>query len=241
MARDDHVSQPMMNAGFETDEICFVQRFLQPGMTVLDVGAHHGLYTLLASKRVGQAGSVTSFEPSSRERKALLLNLKLNRSKNVRVESVALGSSNTHSEFFVVDDKESGCNSLRPPATSTRTSKTQVEVRRLDDWATERHINGADFIKLDVEGGELEFLKGAERFLTGGKRPVILAEVQDVRTQPWGYRARDIISHLGERNFVWFRILGDGRLDRLDTDAEEYDGNFAAVPKELVQAIQGLA
>jgi FkbM family methyltransferase len=229
-----------MNGGFEADEIRFVQRFLQPGMTVLDVGAHHGLYTLLASKRVGPAGSVTSFEPSSRERKALLLNLKLNRTKNVRVESIALGSNNTQSEFFVVDQHESGCNSLRPPATSKTTSSTQVEVRRLDDWGTERHMDHADFIKLDVEGGELEFLKGAERFLAGGKRPVILAEVQDIRTQPWGYRSRDIIGHLRERNFVWFRIIGDGRLDQLDPYAEEYDGNFAAVPKELVQAIQDL-
>jgi FkbM family methyltransferase len=236
-ARNDHVSQPMMNGGFESDELRFVQRFLQPGMTVLDVGAHHGLYTLLASKRVGSAGSVTSFEPSTRERNALFRNLKLNRTKNVRVESIALGSSNAQSDFFVVDHQESGCNSLRPPATSSTTSTTQVQVRRLDDWATERQVDHADFIKLDVEGGELEFLRGAERFLTGDKRPVILAEVQDIRTQPWGYPAREIIRHLHERNFVWFRMASEGRLEPLDITVEKYDGNFVAVPNESLQLI----
>ena len=41
-------------------------------MTVLDIGAHHGLYTLLASRRVGRTGKVVAFEPSPAERKAFV-------------------------------------------------------------------------------------------------------------------------------------------------------------------------
>ncbi len=240
MARDDFFGAQFTYDGFEADERAFVQGFLKPGMVVLDIGAHHGLYTLLASKCVGREGVVEAFEPSPRERKALLLNLKLNRTKNVRVESIALGSDNRDAQLYVVDRQETGCNSLRPPVTSSTTSTTTVAVRKLDDWAAERSLAHADFIKLDVEGGELEFLKGAERFLTGGKRPVILAEVQDIRTRPWGYPAKDIIGHLRERNFVWFRIIANGRLQHLDAYAEEYDGNFVAVPKESIGAIQGV-
>lgn len=232
MGRNDYFGSQLTHDGFETAERAFVQGFLRPGMKVLDVGAHHGLYTLLASKCVGRTGTVVSFEPSARERKALLLNLKLNRTKNVSVESIALGSSNTQSEFYVVNREETGCNSLRPPVTSGTTSTTQVEVRRLDDWAMEHRVDRADFIKLDVEGGELEFLRGAERFLTGSKRPVILAEVQDIRTQPWRYAAKEIITYLQERNFDWFRICADGHLEALDCSVQEYDGNFVAVPLE---------
>jgi FkbM family methyltransferase len=238
MARKDYFGSQLTHGGFESAERSFVQNFLKPGMTVLDVGAHHGLYTLLASKRVGDAGSVIAFEPSSRERKALLLNLKLNRAKNVRVESVALGSRSARSQFFVVDGQETGCNSLRQPSTSSTTSSTEVEVRRLDDWSSEHQIDHADFIKLDIEGGELEFLHGAERFLTGGKRAVILAEVQDIRTEPWGYRAKEIIRHLRERDFDWYRIVDGGSLEPLDCSAEDYDGNFVAVPRELVYRVQ---
>jgi hypothetical protein len=52
---------------FETAETGFVQKLLRPGITVLDVGAHHGLYTLLASRRVGRNGRVIAFEASPRE------------------------------------------------------------------------------------------------------------------------------------------------------------------------------
>src|SRR5579863_1784743 len=52
---------------FEKAELRFVERYLQPGMTVFDIGANHGLYSVLASKRIGREGTVHAFEPSPRE------------------------------------------------------------------------------------------------------------------------------------------------------------------------------
>ncbi len=52
IVRNSALDYELLTTGFETAEIRFVQRFLRPGMTVLDVGAHHGLYTLLASRLV---------------------------------------------------------------------------------------------------------------------------------------------------------------------------------------------
>jgi FkbM family methyltransferase len=63
-----------------------VERFLKPNMTVLDIGTHHGFYSLLASYKVGATGQVIAFEPSPRERRRLLWHLRLNRKKNVLVE-----------------------------------------------------------------------------------------------------------------------------------------------------------
>ena len=62
-----HVDRNLLSGGFEVAEILFVKKYLRRGMTVLDIGAHHGLYTLLASKRVGANGKVVAFEPSPRE------------------------------------------------------------------------------------------------------------------------------------------------------------------------------
>ncbi|MBI4373194.1 MAG: FkbM family methyltransferase, partial [Candidatus Omnitrophica bacterium] len=64
----------------------FVDRFLRQGMTMLDVGAHHGFYTLLASKCVGSEGKVFAFEPAEPQRKKLLKHLRLNHCRNVQVE-----------------------------------------------------------------------------------------------------------------------------------------------------------
>jgi len=52
IARNDNVGEALLAGEFENAERAFVERFLRPGMTVLDIGAHHGLYTLLACKRV---------------------------------------------------------------------------------------------------------------------------------------------------------------------------------------------
>lgn len=75
---------------FEENERRFVEQFLKEGMTMLDIGAHHGFYTVLASKKVGSSGRVFAFEPSPREHQKLLRHLKLNRCANVRVEPFAL-------------------------------------------------------------------------------------------------------------------------------------------------------
>jgi FkbM family methyltransferase len=91
-------------------------------MTVLDVGAHNGFYTLLASKRVGPTGQVIAFEPSPRERQRLLSNLWINGCSNVIVEPVALADEDSVATLFVVSGAETGCNSLRPPAASGNTN-----------------------------------------------------------------------------------------------------------------------
>src|SRR5262249_11714275 len=53
IARGDHVGSTLMSDLFDPAERAFLQRFLKPGMTVLDIGAHHGFYTLTAARQVG--------------------------------------------------------------------------------------------------------------------------------------------------------------------------------------------
>ena len=236
--RNDNLGGPLRAGEFEKEELAFVGRFVHPGMTVLDIGAHHGLYTLLASKRVGLSGRVFSFEPSPRERKALQIHKLLNRCKNVSVAGVALGARAREAEFFVVQGHQTGCNSLRPPIVSGETTPVRVQVVRLDDWLEAHKIDRVDFIKLDVEGGELEALKGAEKLLERRPRPVILVEVQDLRTKSWGYRAKKIIEHLQGKGFRWIQLRKDGSLEDLCPHFDEFDGNFVAWPEELASGLE---
>jgi FkbM family methyltransferase len=238
LARNDHIGRPIRKGIFETTELDFVERFLQPGMTVLDLGAHHGLYTLLASKRVGPTGRVLAFEPSPRERRALRLHVKLNRCTNVIVQELALGDVNTESDLYRVQHWASGCNSLRPPDVPARTSLVRVRVARLDDWLAEQKISCVDFVKLDVEGAELGTLKGAARLLERRPRPIILAEVQDIRTLPWGYPAKQIIEYLGSKGYKWFVLSENGSIHKLDITLNVFEGNFVACPEEALGALQ---
>lgn len=235
LGRNDYLGSTLTFDGFEPNERAFVQNFLKPGMTVIDIGAHHGFYTLLASKIVGTGGKVFAFEPSPRERSALRFNLSLNRCKNVVVQDLALGSQDGEATLHVVDH-QTGCNSLRPPAAdvSQTWKPTRVQVRRLDGWLDRREVSRVDFIKLDVEGGELEVLKGATLLLGRHPRPAILAELEDARSESWGYRAKDTAAHLQNIGFDWFRILQAGTLEQMSDNSDRYEGNYVALPKERI-------
>jgi FkbM family methyltransferase len=232
LARNDYVGATLFYDGFESAERTFAENFVRPGATVLDIGAHHGYYTLLFSRKAGPQGKVVAFEPSPRERRRLALHLRINRCKNVAIEDCALGEAEGTEQLYLADPSESGCNSLRRPDVSARTQLVSVRTRCLDRVLGERVIEHVDFIKLDVEGAELSVLKGAPELLRRRPRPVILAEVQDIRTRPWGYPAREIIRFLSGAGYTWFRPLPDGRIEEIDATLEEYDGNFVAIPVE---------
>jgi FkbM family methyltransferase len=237
MGRNDYLGSTLTFDGFEPFERAFVQRFLQPGMTVLDIGAHHGYYTLLASKLVGSSGKVFAFEPSPRESKALRLNLTLNRSKNVSPQPLALGKDETQADLFVVSKQQTGFNSLRPPSIPNPTIPLTVHVVRLDDWLRDARIDRVDFIKLDVEGGELAVLQGGADFLGRRPRPVILAELDDARSKAWGHTAQDVAAHLSNLGFQWFTILESGILQKKPLSVNQYDGNLVAVPEERLEQL----
>lgn len=236
IAYNDYSGNAILAGRHETAERNFVEEFLRPEMTVLDIGAHHGLYTLLAARKVGPTGRVVAFEPSRRERQKLGLHMRLNRCVNVKVENFALGSSDGEADFFLVDGPNTGCNSLRPPNVEEPTKVVRVPVKTLDSYLNTRKIERVDFIKMDVEGAEWEALKGAVNLLERRPRPVILCEVQDIRTQPWGYRAKEVIEFLCCRQFSWFCLAPDGNLEALDVQQEKFDGNFLAVPQERLEA-----
>jgi FkbM family methyltransferase len=231
---NDSVGAAFLEGRFEESERAFVERYLHSGMTVLDVGAHKGLYSLISARKVGPHGRVFAFEPSPRERKRLQQHLRLNRCLNVQVFDFALGASNGDTDLFVVEGTESGCNSLRPPDVTQPVRAIRTSVRTLDDFVRDQGIVAIDFVKLDVEGAELSVLKGAAKLLESGQRPAILCEVQDQRTAPWGYAASSIIEHLCLRGYSWFELDETGTPHPLPMRSAGYDGNFVAVPKELL-------
>jgi FkbM family methyltransferase len=225
---------------FERMETEFVKRLLRRNMTVVDAGAHHGLYTLLASKRVKWGGRVIAVEPSPRECERLEKHLRLNRCANTELVSCALGEDPGETDLYLVDGFQDWCNSLRPPAVDEPVRTVRVSVRRLDDVLAELGVSKVDFIKLDVEGAELSVLYGAMKLLRKESRPAILAEVQDKRTQPWGYAAREIIQFLIRMDYRWFAIAAKSALLPISCDQEMYNANLVALPVERTEEFLGL-
>lgn len=239
LASNDVCGDAIFSGDFEEPERRFVASWLRPGMTVVDIGAHHGFYTLLASRKVGPKGRVLAFEPSPREHTKLIRHLKINRCKNVSVHSCALGSVDGEADLFVVEGRETGCNSLRPPNVSDRTKVVCVRIMRLDGLLKNLGVENVDFMKVDAEGAELEVLKGAVELLARRPRPVIICEAQDIRTEPWGYRAGEILAFLSGLGYGWFVPLPKGTLEPLALTGDFVNGNFVAVPEERLEHVAG--
>ena len=134
---------------------------IQPGDTVVDVGANIGYNTLFAAQLVGQEGKVFALEPAQDNLAVLYENLFANHVQNVAVLPYAAGRERKVKQFYLRGDV-SAVNSLYQdnfyhPITST----VDVLTAPLDDLVTARPA----LIKIDVEGGELDVLHGMARLL----------------------------------------------------------------------------
>lgn len=217
---------------FEAHERRFFERILRSGTvhTFLDVGANQGLYTLIAARYV-PGGEVIAFEPLSSEARKLCRNVSVNRYRNVRVEQAALGAFEGEADMFMVLGGKAAYSSLRPPANDVSADSTlvRVKVSTIDHYVPSVGLSSLDLVKIDVEGGELEVLRGAERAIDR-YQPVFVVEVEDRRTKQWGYAARDILDYLSVRGYRWFDIDPAGSLIP-HVAAPEYGWqNLVAVP-----------
>lgn len=240
LAEESALDDRLIHSEFETTEMQFVKKLLRRDMTVVDVGAHHGIYTLLASKCVGWHGRVIAIEPSPRECHRLEKHLRLNRCSNVELLSCAAGEESGEADLYVVDRFDDWFNSLRPPDTVESVSTIRVSVRRLDDILSELDNSKVDLVKLDVEGAELSVLHGALNLLNRKPRPAMLVEVQDLRTRRWGYAAREILQFLIRMDYQWFVIAAKGALLPISFKEDMYDANLVALPTERTQEFLSL-
>lgn len=134
------------------------QHFYQvkKGDSVIDGGANVGVLSLLFSKKVSQNGHVYCFEPDVHNIKMLQANFELNTVlDNYSIHDELLWSSNT-----MIDFQESGTVASSALWFSDETAIVKKKAVTLDTWCQLNGINRLDFIKMDIEGAELEAIEG---------------------------------------------------------------------------------
>ena len=224
--------------GEDCGELRFLWKFLRPGMVFFDIGAYHGVFSLLAAKKLSSRGQVVAFEPSHRERRRFELHMRLNSIRGVRLEPYAMSAATGHLKFYTVTSGFTTMNSLRKPETDYPIRETDVDTVSLDEYVLQYQITQIDLIKIDVEGGELEAFRGANRVL-GTVRPIIICEVLDWVTRPWSYPAREIVQALRARDYEWFDFRDDGTiLPHLQRDEYPEIRNYLAVPREKLSLVE---
>jgi FkbM family methyltransferase len=152
---------------FDLPECVWLLSHVRTGMKVADCGAHHGFLTVAFSKAVGPTGIVQAWEALPLNAAVIDKNLSLNACNNVIVRPVALGDERKMVPLW------SHTSNCLIPWRDAAYGNCEVQMVRLDD---EIPVDvEVDLIKVDVEGSDLEMIRGARRVLT--QRPIIDLEL----------------------------------------------------------------
>ena len=147
-----------------------LEEALRPGMTVVDVGAHVGVYTLLAARLVGPTGSVHALEPQRDCCDFIARNAQANGIENISVRREALAAEPGDVDLLV-DPR-----SLGGRIATTGTAQGQkLRATTLDEFAEQAEIDQIDLLKLDAAGNEEAVLAGSRSLLARGAiREIVL-------------------------------------------------------------------
>jgi FkbM family methyltransferase len=157
---------------------------LTPGDVCVDVGAHVGYYTLLASRLVGPKGHVYAFEPAPVCHRALHDNLERNGRANVTVLDVAAGAREATEVLLVAPGGSPETSSLSPRmlevphgGEASQFTPTEVRTQAVDAVVPRAQFARVRVLKVDVEGYEVEVLRGAEGILAAGAPIAVFVEL----------------------------------------------------------------
>jgi FkbM family methyltransferase len=166
-----------VSGDFEPNVRREILRILKPGDLFLDIGANVGFFSLLAAKAVGHTGKVYAFEPAPKARDALRRNLALNHIQNVTTVALALSDSPGRRALFLDARNNSGASSFnRSPHSG---EAMEVELDTYDRFASQNTLSIPALIKLDVEGAEVQVLRGMQALLSRTDRPPVVLEVSE--------------------------------------------------------------
>lgn len=177
-----------------------ILELVRPGMTVVDVGANVGYYTLLASRLVGPGGRVYSFEPVLSIFEVLLSNLRDNDCDNVTAERKAISDRSGDGRFLV--DRYGTEGRL-----VAKGGHIVVECTTLDEYFGALGWPAVDVVKMDIEGGEPAALSGMRELVQRSPRLRIILELNWPALRAAGWEHRELALLLYNLGFRKGRVL----------------------------------
>jgi FkbM family methyltransferase len=182
---------------------------LRSGMTVLDVGAHIGYFTLVAGKHVGPTGRVWSFEPDPANRESLERNVDANGMRDrVSILPLAVASSVGQATLYRVAG-DTGSSTMYP--SNGGGERIAVSRTSLDTWADSMGWPQVDLVKMDTEGAEATVLAGMTELFERNPSMVVVLELQADALEAASEDPADFVAHLLAARGRRVELLDDRR------------------------------
>ena len=160
---------------YEPAKTAVLRRHLRPGMTFVDVGVNKGDYSLLAARLLGDRGRVLAVEPEPENCAWFRHSVALNGYRSIDLLEAALSDSDGEATLHL--GRHSGWHTLVAGVRGRDRGTITVPTRTLDGVLAERGIETVDVMKIDVEGAELQVLRGARGALSGDRPLLVLVDI----------------------------------------------------------------
>ncbi len=226
----DLVSTQIWRNGFFEQDVCtFMLKNLKKNMNFIDIGAHYGFFTLLASYLIGPAGRVLAFEPTPSTFKVLQENTK--NYGNIIIFNLAAFDQNCEIDFLDFGfelsafnsaygiRQEHGINQEQKQRYMNRAKRIKVEAVKLDVIIVDESVK-TDFIKIDAESSEMPILVGMSETIKRD-RPIIIVELGDYHV-PGGCKSEEIVNWLAVRNYNVYEFINSGIKPHLKKETYQY-------------------
>lgn len=205
---------PVFKKRQDRHEIEFISKTLQPGSVVLDIGANIGFYTRILSNLTGPKGKVIAFEPDAANFARLQQNTRL--LGNVSVHQLAVSSSNESLKIY--HSKELNVDHRTYPV-DDYASITEIAATTIDSFLEPG--TRIDFIKMDIQGFEIEALKGMKNTIANNNVRMIM-EFWPYGLRKAGKSVSELVALLDEYNLEYRLTEKEGSFNPADDDYENW-------------------
>jgi len=207
---------------YELEESKMMYRLIKPNMTVFDIGANIGWFSLnfaILHKSV----LVHAFEPVPDTFAWLRKNIELNRVSNIETNNFGFSDEPGEFEFFIYPEG-SGGSSMADNSKKGSVEKIICSVETMDDYCEKRQIQ-PDFIKCDVEGAELFVFQGGKKIISEHK-PIVFTEMLRKWASSFNYNPNEIIECFSGLGYDCFEIVGESLVPFKKMDEKTKSTNF---------------
>ncbi|HOY38945.1 MAG: FkbM family methyltransferase [Bacteroidales bacterium] len=221
---------------YDRGGIGFLLQSVGTGDTVLDIGAHKGGYLYFFRKQIGESGKIYAFEPQENLFQYLKYIVTLLGWSNITVENIALSDNQGETTLYIPNNKikegsSPGATIVEHPERLDFVKTQSISTDTLDSYCEKNSIKPV-FLKIDVEGNELQIFKGGLKILQKCK-PKILVEIE--KRHVGKQKAKETLDFLCSLGYNGYFIHGakNKPLEEFDfekyqnpEDAENYCNNF---------------
>lgn len=214
---------------YETNTV--LKNYIKKDFYVIEAGANNGSETIIIGNILKSGrGKIFAFEPAPLPFKVLLINITLNELQQViQPYDLLLGEEESYVNFFLASDSDANQGKSSKYKFNESSQKITKRQTTLDKFIEEQNIEKVDFLKMDIQGSELDLMEGGINTLLK-YHPIIFTEASNSELNRRGKSILDLYNKLISMDYDVFRITKNG-LSLISKFDQVKDGNWLAKAK----------